>query len=180
MAARTKKHRDLLTAIKQRDYIPNIEDSLPQRGAHFLNWAATNHPKEYVPYNFLVRAVMGYKRTPRMDAEEVTRYRGKMSRIRRILQDEHGRELTSSPGIGVRATDSDDDILRTELKRKMQRFKNAKAALEKTSSLINTARLTASPDKDWFQGDVSSLLKTLQSPAFNRKLLPPAEEDTEE
>lgn len=174
---RRRKASDIQSAIKEKMYAPDHEDSLPRRGAHFLNWAAERYPKEYIPYNFVVRAIMGYGRTPRMDSEEVERYRGKMTRIRQILQNDYGRELTSSPGIGVRATVADDDILRTEMMRKVKRFRSAKAAMEKTASLISVARLPASKEKRWFENDVASILKTLKSPAFEKKLLPPTEKD---
>lgn len=171
---RAGRSADVQAAIKVGDYEPPFGQSLTHRAAHFLDWAAQHYPQEYVPYNFIVRAIQGYNKTPRLDTEEVESLRRALSRIGRILQQKFKRGKTTSPGQGVRATTNDVDAVKTEIRNKMVRLQSAKVALEQSASIVDPTRMPAGPEKKWFTEDVGAILKTLKSPSFEARFALPA------
>ena len=181
-AKRVSKTLDINRAIDSGAYPLDTTLSLPQRGAHFLDWAAKNFPGQYVSYNMFLKAIMGFSKTPRIDGDAVEQLRGRMGRIREILKKNYGREVDSQRGVGARATVDDADTLKTSLPGKMKRLHSAKKAVVETVNLIDPANIPNTPDmkalKNWMVTDVRDIMKTLTSPSFEAKLLPPRPVDS--
>lgn len=179
---KTKNKRGTLTdAIARGEYSPDPKLRLPERTAHFLDWAAKAYPKSYAPYNYVLKAIMGYDKTPRLDTEEVLRVRGNISRVRAILQEKYGRDLDTVAQVGVRATVDDADTLTVALPKKVRRLDAARQSVSKTAALIDPARLPTTADlapwKRWLTTDVRTVLKTIEAPEFARRMLPPGSND---
>lgn len=163
-------------------YTPDTKLSLTQRVAHYLDWAAGEFPKQFTNYNIVLKAIMGYARTPTLGSEEVESLRRNIGRVKQIMVKQYGREVVSAPGLGIRATVDDADTLTTALPRKITRLHSAQRAASATAELIDVSKVpdTAEmkPWKRWFSQDVKSALKTLTSPEMERKLLPPMQEQS--
>ncbi len=181
MTATKKKLMTLTEAIRANAYSPEHKDSLPQRAAHFLDWAAARYPKQYVPYNLLLKAVLGTSTTPSLHSSDVEQMRGRMSRVRVILQRKYARDLDSMPGVGARATVDDADTLVTSMPKRVASLRRAKTAVATTASLIDPAKIPNTADmapwKRWMNASVGDVLRTLNSPEFEKKLLPPSPRD---
>lgn len=169
--------RTLTDAVNAGDYVAETKLRIPDRVAHFLDWAAAHYPKSYAPYNYVLKAVMGYEKTPRLDSDDVDRLRQGLTRVRVLLQEKYGREMDTQPGVGVRATVDDADTLTVALPKKIRRLQAAKVAVSKTAALIDPARLPSTaelaPWKRWFTTDVRTIMKTLDTPDFAKRMLPP-------
>lgn len=162
------------------EYDPDVSMALTARAAHCLDWAALAFPKQYVPYTHLLKAIMGYRRTPVEDNQEVLMLRRNMTRVREILLKKYGRVLDSQPGLGVRATVDDADTLTVALPKKMARFRAAKVGLATTVNLIDPAKVPNTPEyapwKAWLNRSVKEVMRQISDPTFESKLLPPAKE----
>lgn len=177
MAKRKRKKNGALD-VKQFQVDPG--DAKSRRITSFLLWAAQKHPYEWLPYNVVVQAINGYRRLPRMDSEEVELVKNCMTGVRAQLQ-EHARELVSQPGIGIRATVDDADTLKVALPTKVKRFNAAKRAVITTASIIDPSAIPDTPENKpwlkWLKTSVKGVIRELESPAFNDKLLPPSSEE---
>ena len=178
-SARSKNKRNptITEAINAGAYKKEIklEDNMAWRAARFLDWAARKYPKQSTPYNYMWKAINGFKKTPRLDSEDVERFRSSMSRVRRVLQDNYGRDLWVDPGIGVRATTDSNDIVDGPLEKASRRVIQAQSSASRTASLVDPRKLNAA-NKAWFN-DVQGALRKLASPAIGGKLLREAKED---
>ena len=96
--------------------------SLSKRAAHALDWTATRAPGVVVPYNVVLKVVMGYSHTPRLGNEEVERFRsGALGDARRHLRSQYRRDLKSVSGVGVRATVDGLDVVKSTLPASVQK-----------------------------------------------------------
>jgi len=174
--SRANRSRSLADAI--RDYKYNPEHSKKQRVAEFLDWAATHYPKQYVDYPHLAKAVEGYSRMPQHNSKEVELIKSSMSGVNRMLQTKYGRALDAEPGVGVRATVDDADLAMIVLPKKMKRIDQAKKAATQVANLVDPSKIPDTPEnkpwKQWVKVHVRDVLKTINSPEFEQKLLPPA------
>ncbi len=167
-------------AITISGYQHDAKMSTPHRAAHYLDWAAQHYPKQYTPYNVLLKAIQGFSRMPQLKSAEVEQLRGCMQRVKYVLLTRYGREMDAQPGIGVRATVDSADALTVALPKKMRRLRSAKNAVIQTTDLIdpstlpNTAEMK--PWKEWFNRSVKDVRKMLSSAEFEQKLLPPSSE----
>ena len=173
-----RKAKTLVAGIKARQYTPDFALSIPRRAAHFFQWASENYPHVFCPYNHALRAVMGYGYTPRLDSEEVERFRQRLGSVGKYLQETpYATELLRRPGSGARACVDDEDILKHCVPKRMGRLRSTKAALAQTVGLINPARIPNNKDnkawKLWLTGPVNSVLRTVNSKAFDKKCSPP-------
>lgn len=172
-----RKGRSITDAVNAGEYKTQEKLTIPQRMAHYLDWAATKYPKAYTPYNFVLKAIMGFAKTPRLSTEEVDRLRSKITRVRDILQTDYGRDIDTQPGVGVRATTDDADTLTVALPKKVKRLQSASASVKKTADLIDPAKLPSTADlapwKKWLTTDVRTIMKTLEAPDFAKRMLPP-------
>lgn len=159
------------------------EMSRPQRAAHALDWAASNFPQQFVAYNVLVKAIFGFKSTPRLVNNDVIALRKCLSRIRTILQKDYGRGLVTSLGQGVRATVDSADQLKNDVPRVSRRLASASTAFVNSTALVDISAIPATKENkpyiDWYKTGLKSQLALLNSPDFQRKLLPPQEEEPE-
>lgn len=170
-------------ALDIKQYKPDMKQSMTNRVAHYLDWSAAHYPKQFTAYNIVLKAIHGYAKTPRLDSDEVEGLRRAMSRVKLILFREYGRELVSQPGVGVRATTDDADTLLVALPKKVMRVRSAQKAMAETASIIDPSKVpdTAEmkPWKAWFTRSVKDAIKTLTSPEFQQKLLPPSAAEAE-
>ncbi len=161
-------------------YSVNTKDPMSQRVAHFMDWSAKHHPGHYVPYNLILKAVMGYAKTPRLDSDEVERLRGKMQNVRKILLEKYSRTLDSQAGVGVRATTGSADVLVQALPKKMRQLLSAKNGVMQVAGLVDASQLPNTPEmkpwKEWLSRSVADVRKVIGSAEFERKLMPPATE----
>lgn len=153
------------------------EVSLTRRAAHFLDWLAKKSPYQFVQYNVVLRAIMGYNRTPRLTSEEVERLHRNMGRAKLILETEYERGMMTMPSVGVRATVDDNDRAKNELPKKMRRLASAKESVERTVNSIDPRKITDSRVKRWLRSDVGGILRALKSADFDAKALPPADDN---
>lgn len=126
--------------------------TIPERAAHALDWAAAHNRGQVVPYNILLKAAMGYSRTPRLQTQEVEQLRTKMSRVRQILEKTYGRALVSVPGIGVRATSDGEDAVKNAAQPAGVRLERAAKLFKQRLALVDQAQVK---DKDllaWLRG----------------------------
>lgn len=154
--------------------------SRPQRAAHALDWAAANCPRQFVAYNLLLKAIMGYPQMPRLSSDEVAGLRGAMTAVRKILREKYARGCVSSPGIGVRATVDSEDQLKTDVVKASHRVASANRGLINAASLVDPARLPQSaanrPWLAWWKGGLREQLAQISQPDFARRMLAPSSE----
>jgi hypothetical protein len=159
------------------NYVRDDDLSIPQRVAHFLDWAAINKAGEFVPYNVIVQQILGTKRLPQLAGEEVQRVRRASATVRQTLITKYDREIVSLPGVGVRATFNDADRLANVAPRKARRLDAARRGFMVTANAINLNNVPDTPEyaglKDWMRRDVQTVLKMIGTSSFEQKLLPP-------
>lgn len=162
------------------EYIPLEKESLVKKVAHFLDWCAKNRPKEIIPYNQIAFRVLGLKHMPRMQNSEVLLVQNSVSRARPILLDKYDRGLVAAPGIGVRATVDDIDMVMNPLAQSVRRLERDSA---RAAQLFNKVDPTKIPDteenipwKEWYirQAGGDGLFKRITSKDWERKLALPS------
>jgi hypothetical protein len=164
------------------------ETSIRGRVAEFLDWAATKYPSQIITYEEVAQAVFSLGRVQSKQSAPVKSIRGQMSSSGKLLMSHYKRTIISMPGVGVRASIDDADILQGTLTKDVQRHKQTATKLQKTAALINPTALAAqleTLDGDpemkeqlvelatWFSDDLSKYLKTLKRPKVAAALLPP-------
>lgn len=163
-------------------YDIDLSLSQVQRAAHYLDWSAKHHPGTYVPFNVLLRDINGYKHKPQLKSEEVERLRKNNSAIKKVLWSKYGREVVSLPGVGIRASTDDADTLTNVVPKRAARLNSARTNFLQTVTNIDPAKVpntpALKPHKDWLTNEIKSLVKTIGSAEFERKLLPPTAEST--
>ena len=182
-----KKKGKILTVAeikKQYDSKVMIEESMVRRAAHFFDWAATYYPKQWVPWNWALQAILGQARTPKQDAHAVLALRDSGGRIREILQKDYQRDFTVGKGLGARATKDSEDVLKTQAVKTSRRIQSAIRAAQKTLALINPKQIpdTAEnrPWKRWLSRGINPTMREIGTEAFNKKLLAPGDEPKSE
>lgn len=148
-----------------------------QRAAHFLDWHAKHHPGTFIAYNEILKAITGVGRTPQLKSQEVEHLRKGATSIRKRLYELYGREMIALPGVGVRASIGDGDVLQNVMPKKSVRLQAARASFVRTAAGIDTAKIPNTPEmaplKAWFGHAIKDVMKQISSPEFERKLLPP-------
>lgn len=174
--ARATRKRDLPDFDQ---YVGLEKESLVRKIAHFLDWCAKNRPKEFIPYNQITFRIIGLKHMPRMQNSDVVLVQHSMSRVRPILQTEYKRTLISAPGVGVRATADNDDLVIAVAKsvRKMERDASRTAQL---INMVDPAKLSDGPWKEWYQRQISGqqgLFKMITSNDWAKRVALPAPDE---
>jgi hypothetical protein len=170
MTTKTDKRGDIST------YKFDPEMSQTKRIAHFLDWASQHMPKEFLPYNVVLKAVMGYKHLPRLDTKEVLFIRHAITRVRKTLLDTYKKGLVSMPGVGVLATVDDADMVINDVAKKGQRVQSAVNSFTASVNVVNPANIPKTAEMAPYQKyirqakDVAALFGTSE---FMQKLLPP-------
>lgn len=154
------------------------KQSLPERAAHALHWAMINYPRQVVPYNILLRAIMGYAHTPRINNDEVERLRGKMSSIKNTLRNSYDTGFYSVRGLGVRATVDSEDQLKTAVVHASKRVTSAYKSLQNAASLVDIKQVPNTPDNrgiiKWYNSGLKQQLSAI--PNYIAMLKPPSDE----
>ena len=165
-------------------YEIELKMSHGQRAAHFLDWKAQHNPGEFVPYNELLKNITGVARMPQLKSQEVEHLRKNAHAIRKNLFEKYNREMISMPGVGIRASIDDADVLKNVVPRKAGRLQSARLGFVKTVSNIDQKNIPDTPElrplKGWLVREVKDLVKQIGSPEFERKLLPPSTETKQE
>jgi hypothetical protein len=158
----------------------NSQLSIPERTAQALDWAARTYPRQLVPYNVLLQAVMGFEKMPRLNDQQIEQLRSKMGRVRVILRTKYARGLVSEPGAGVRATVDSADQLKTAVVRSAARHHRSGVALASETSLVNINEVPNTPENaklvKWYKTDLRTTLAQIGSPQFHKLLEPVPEE----
>ena len=157
---RRKRHENpLVEAINSGAYRPllNIEDSLPLRTATFLAWAAEKFPGAYVPYNWLYKAINGFRTTPRLESQEVERFRrNTMQAAKRHLYNKYHRAVTFSES-GVRACTSDDDLCENPYEAAAKRLANAAENARRMAALIKAPDKMKKSNQEFYARSASTV-----------------------
>lgn len=165
-------------AKKNGHYEINLKMSNSARAAHYLSWKAVHEPGSFIAYNELLKTITGVGRMPQLKSEEVEHLRKNAHMIRKLLSDKYDREMVSLPGVGIRATVDDSDVLKNVVPRKASRLQSARNGFIKTVSRIDQKRIPdtveMAPLKGWLQREVKELVKQISSSEFERRLLPPS------
>lgn len=156
------------------EYKSPMEEKIPARVAHLLDWCAKKFPGVPIAWNIVVKAVMGYRSTPTLKGKESEAMAARASAIRTKLMSLYGRGLVNARGQGVRATVSDDDVANTQLRGNMQRLVSAKAATERTLEIIDTSKIKSKELRAWTEKSVAPALKGLDAVNRLNALLPAA------
>ncbi len=169
------------------DYEHDPKKGLADRAADALHWAAENFPKQFIAQNILLKAVMGYAKTPKLDSSEVEALRKKMTRIRKLLRVNFGRGLVSARGLGVRATVDDEDQLKTDVVAAANRFASASKSLQNAGSLVDIRNVAKTPENkpwiDWWngkRGGIGLAAQIAAVPNYINMLQPPSESSTDD
>lgn len=157
-------------AVKGWKGFHSTEGSLPRKIAEFLVYAAKHDPKEFVSMAEVVRAVYGVTRVGK-DQEDGIRRR--LTGVNKILHDEFGCALVSQPGIGVRATMSDEDAARTALPRRMKRLDSARKAVIATSKIIDPKKITDGQLRRWVELGPRKAVGLLAAADFEQQITMP-------
>ena len=169
----SKKRADL------HHYESDQSQSMTRRIAHFLDWAAENMPKEFLQYNVVLKAVMGYRHLPRLETKEVEFVRSAITRVRKVLLSVYKRGTVTMPGVGVRATVDDADMVIHDVSKKGQRVQSAVNAFTASVNVVNVANIPKTPEMAPYQKyikDAKAIAANFGSPEFLQKLLPPKTE----
>jgi hypothetical protein len=155
--------------------------STVERTANALDWAANHYPKQLVPYNILLKAIMGYGFLPRLNSSAVVDLRSTMSRVKKTLRIKYGKGLVSEPGAGVRATVDSADQLRTDVRRAASRHHSSGKALAAAASLVDMSEVPNTPENkkliQWAKTGLKEQLAQIDSPEFKKLLEPIADAD---
>ena len=171
-------------AVKQltfEDFAPDQDMNENQRAAQFIDWAARNMPKRFVPYVWITRHAYCKPKTPRIDNDEVNITRRKrMTRISQILWEKYHRRTVSAPRDlepGVRGTTDSDDLAATDYLRRTKRVANGIKAVEETRSKIDT-KLMLNKDMKALVERTDPIMKQLsRANLFEKLKLPPPKPD---
>lgn len=155
--------------------------SMPRRVAAFLDWWAEVHPYDFVGYHEITKAVMGYKKLPRLDTKEVESMKSVVGRAGGLLHEGYKRALVRKRGLGARASVDSADTIRHKAIERSRKVERGIVALAKLDEIIDLKSIpdTAEnrPLKQWYQRDVRGIIKQLSTPEFLTKMLPPAQKD---
>jgi hypothetical protein len=169
-----RRSKSVINVIARYKHEPGM--SRAERMAHFLNWAAKELPGVPIPVNLVLKAIMGYTKTPRLGGEEVELLRGQTSAARKLLKEKYGRGLHAERGLGIRATVGDEDMADTQYRKDMRRVVSAVAGANETHALITPSKIKDERLRNWVKG-AGDQVKQLGLGDRLLKLLPPKPED---
>jgi hypothetical protein len=176
MAESTHRHatkpKDLMAIIARYKPLESAKTRV-DKTAHFLDFCAKEGPHIPVPYNLIVKGIDQLSTTPSQKSDLVLVMKDSMGSVRRKLMLVYNRGLDTVKGVGVRATVDDDDLANTQLRKNVKRLVGDKQAVERTRSLIDTAKMKNPALKSWVAGGVSRMLSEMNAENRLAKLLPP-------
>jgi hypothetical protein len=134
--------RQFKKSVTYADFQPDPTQNEVERAAAFLDWAAQNMPKRFIPYTWITKhAKPNMHRVPDVGSLDVAFIRKKIGSIKRVLWDVYGRKTDPAPRSdeipGVRATTDTDDIAGTDFLRTKKRVHNGILHLQDTRSKMD-------------------------------------------
>lgn len=175
-----KTTRRVKVAGTSGEYVLDLKMSMTQRIANFLDWAAAHRPKDFIPYNEILKNVQGYSKLPRLDNKEVNVIRSAMSRVRKVLHEKYNRGLVASVGAGVRATTDDLDRAKNELTKRARDVVRTSTRFKEVHAAIDSSKIPQTAEgqlwSKWIKGGAKELATQFTDPNFAKRLLPPAPE----
>ena len=152
----------------------NIEMSKPQRAAHFLDWWSREHPYDFVGYHELLKAIEGYRHTPKINSEEVQSLRHRSASAERVLLKKYNKVAVRTRGLGIRATVDDEDMLRNKQVGRVMKIRLSIQNAKELDKRIDLSKIQQGSLKDWYtRGGVRGILNQVGSEEQLAKLLPP-------
>lgn len=160
------------------EFKPDLEMSISERGAAFLDWAAKKFPGRAITYQQITKVVFALPRVPSENSKEVDTFRkNRMTRIREILFSKYKRAVVAHPGFGIRATKDSEDVARTDMELKAKKVRTAISNLDRSRSLIDVSKIT-DPKLVERVNSIGDSLRSLNSSALQTRLrLPAPQED---
>ena len=161
-----------------KGYAPDFKMSISRRAAHYLDWAAKNHPLIFTPYNLVLKAVLGQDATPNPNSKAVDAFRKSLSTTKKILLKDYHREMINPRGEGwVRASIDSGDALVNGVMKKERAAKSAVVNFVAAAELIDPSEFPKTaefkPYKEHWEGPMKDTLKVLGTESFLDKLTPP-------
>lgn len=171
----TRKQRGARSVL---EYKVDLDQSVPERAAAFLDWAAKKFPGRPISYEQIVKVVLALPRQPKEGSKDVEMFRkNRMSRVKQVLLEHYRRATVPHPGLGVRATTNSEDVARTDVERKARRAKSAAESLDKSISLVDPTQIKDREVRARFT-NISQASKALNSPQILKRLeLPPKKKE---
>lgn len=158
----------------------DMEMSMPQRVAAFLDWWAEHQPYDFAGYHEITKAVNGYKHLPRLETQEVISMQSVVGRASKILHEKYKRALVRRRGLGARGTVDSADAIRHKAVDRARKVERDIVALATLDEIIDLKSVPDTPEnramKDWYRRDVKGILKQVAAPEFTQRLLPPKQE----
>lgn len=173
-----KKNGKGASVVDLHDYSLNLDLSKAGRIAHFLDFRAKSHPKQFVPYAVIAKAIFQLKQMPRTDGKDVETVMRLMGNAKQVLLRDYQRDVVTMRGYGVRASVDSTDALEKVLTVKATRLDGARKSFEATLELIDDKKI--SPDhylKQWLSKSVADVSRSLHGLA--PKILPPMTPEAE-
>ena len=178
--ARVLRQRKVKLKLKKWE---GTKGSLSGQICEFLHHMAVEFPHEYILYEEIVQALDGLANRPASNNARVIQIRNNVSTARRIMRRDYKRDIVGVPGVGVRATVDDLDIVQTAAIRDAKTVDRAARKLSDTCDMVNTEKfkilVAQSEDpkalmelSQWWVNDMTRALKKLRSSIRDNKLLP--------
>lgn len=156
----------------------DTKQPISRRICEALNFAADTRPGEHIDYRILTKVVMGYTRTPMADSVDVKRIRSCKTGANRQLHKLYNRAIIVERDVGIRASVDDADKAAHVLTRKHARVRSSVQSFQETANSIDVKKIpntAAFKDvRDFALQSIKGLLPILDSPEFQKRLLPPA------
>ena len=149
----------------------------------FLHHMAVEFPHEVILYEEIVQALDKLRSRPASNNARVVQIRGNIATARKVMRRDYNRDVVGVPGVGVRATVDDLDIVQTAAIRDAKTVDRAARKMSATFDMVNTEEfkiLVAQMENpkefeeltNWWINDMSKAIKKLRSSIKNNKLLP--------
>jgi hypothetical protein len=145
--------------------------SMYERAAAYLWFYAQKEPEMFVPYNELLKRVMGYRRVPAIGTREVDLFRAKGQGIRAALIRMHKCSMVTAPGYGWRATIGSEDISLHVIPKQLSRASGMLRTAHNTMEIIDARKLSPAR-RAWYEKNVGKLSLMTKQLEEARKSLP--------
>jgi hypothetical protein len=161
----------------------STKNTLSGQICEFLHHMAVEFPHETILYEEIVQALDGLRSRPKVGNPRIKQIRNLISNARLVMRRDYKRDIVGVPGVGVRATVDDLDMVQTAAIRDAQRVDRAARKFDETVSMVNTeefkllAEHSSDPDAfreltEWWCNDVKNAVKHLKASIKDSKLLP--------
>ncbi|OPZ39519.1 MAG: hypothetical protein BWY99_01370 [Synergistetes bacterium ADurb.BinA166] len=171
--------------IQFSSYVPDPETKdVVERAVQFLDWAAREVPKRFIPYPWIAKVSISMNRVPNVESPEVQLIRKKIGSIKKVLWDRYNRRAVSAPRteeLGLRATVDDDDMAATDWLRNKRRVHNGIRRLEDTRNKMDVESMRDAGLRESVLGMDPVMKKLTQGNLMDRlKQLPARASDDED